>query len=181
MAKIWASVGQILMQLRGEIWASDHDLSNGLCDIPKCSWSKEVYYQVLPLSSFLTSEWGRRTAHRTRAFAKRHPWCRDILCGSEAPTVQWEFLESGFIQHSFACSACVIAVLPVSTYLIFIDFFFQAELTQNVNFPFCEAEGTLLEHKVASTEHLPFKEIWIIVATYEYFGDIDHSPECWDG
>lgn len=59
----------------------------------------------------------------------------------------------------FPCSAYVIVILPVSIYLIFINFFFQAELTQSVNSALFEAEGTVLEHKVASREPLTFKAI----------------------
>lgn len=104
-----------------------------------------------------------------------------LSVGQKPPLCSGNSLSQTSSSTSFPCSAYVIVIFPVSIYLIFIDFFFQAELTQSVKSALFEAEGTLLERKVASREPLPLKAICIIVATYEYFGDIDHSPECWDG
>ena len=55
----------ILMQERWEIWAFDRNLSNGLCDISKCSWSREVYYEVLS-SFFFNVKMGKKDGQKEK-------------------------------------------------------------------------------------------------------------------
>lgn len=116
----------ILMQERWEIWAFDRDLSNGLCDISKCSWPREVYYEVLSFFFFLMSKWGRRMAKSRKVFAKRGSLVQECsLQGQKPLPCSGNSVRQTWAKTPFPCDANLIGVLLVSVYLISIDCFFQ--------------------------------------------------------
>lgn len=62
--EMWGGKGRHINAREMGNLSHDRDLSNGLCDISKCSWPREVYYEVL--SSFFNVKMGKKDGQKEK-------------------------------------------------------------------------------------------------------------------